>query len=241
MTAALAVQQLSAGYGGIPVVSDLSFELAAGSFGVILGSNGAGKTTTLRAIMGLAEMMGGSVEVNGEDASGWRPDQRVAHGVAMSPEGRRVFPSLTVEENLRAGGLAGGQRGGREQRERVFEYFPRLAERLGQAAGTLSGGEQQMLAIGRALMSNPSILLIDEGSLGLAPIVVETVFELVGRINADGTTVLAVEQNVAVIDHADLVFVMEKGSFAFGGTVDAVGDRLRKEVLAAYLGREGAA
>jgi ABC-type branched-subunit amino acid transport system ATPase component len=156
----------------------------------------------------------------------------------MVPEGRRVFASLTVEDNLVVGSLP--RRGlDRQARLReVFDYFPRLAERRRQAAGTLSGGEQQMLAIGRALMSAPSLLLVDEASLGLAPRLVETVFEMLTRINTDGITVLAVEQNVAVIDHADLVLVLEKGRIEFGGRLDEVGDRLRHEVLAAYLGQD---
>jgi branched-chain amino acid transport system ATP-binding protein len=237
---ALEVRDLAAGYGGIPVISGVSFSLPKGSFGAILGSNGAGKTTTLRAIMGLAQIFSGTVELGGEATTDMDPHEVVACGMALSPEGRRVFSGLTVEENLRTGALVGAGR--REQAgrfEQVFSYFPRLRERLSQTAGTLSGGEQQMLAIGRALMSGPSVLLIDEGSLGLAPVMVETVFDLVSRINADGVTVLAVEQNVAVIDHADLVFVLEKGSIDFGGPVAEVGHRLRAEVLSAYLGQEG--
>ena len=237
---ALVVRDLVAGYGGPPVVSGVSFSLPRGSFGAILGSNGAGKTTTLRAIMGLAQVISGTVELGGAVTTGVPTHEVVARGMALVPEGRRVFSGLTVMENLRTGALVGAGRGGRAGRlEQVFSYFPRLRERLDQAAGTLSGGEQQMLAIARALMSGPDVLLIDEGSLGLAPVMVETVFDLVSRINADGVTVLAVEQNVAVIDHADLVFVLEKGCIDFGGPVAEVGHRLRAEVLAAYLGQEG--
>ena len=239
MIGELVLRDLRAGYDGIPVVDGISLTVPAGGFGVVLGANGAGKTTTLRAVMGLAQVLGGTVELGGAALTGQSPARVVGRGVAMVPEGRQLFAGLTVEENLRVGSLVRG--GGRRESAamaRVFEYFPVLEERTHQTAGTLSGGEQQMLAIGRALMSDPVLLLVDEASLGLAPLVVERVFELLSRINQDGITVVAVEQNVAVIDHADVVFVLEKGRVELGGTVGEVGGRLRREVTAAYLGRE---
>ena len=239
MAPLLEIRDLHAGYGGLPVLEGIDLVLDQGAFGVILGSNGAGKTTTLRSILNLAEVLGGSIELDGESIAGQSTASIVERGVAMAPEGRQLFPSLTVEENLVAGSLVGAGRGQRSrQMGQVFEYFPHLAERRRQTAGTLSGGEQQMLTIGRALMSAPRLLLVDEASLGLAPIIVEALFELVSRINADGVTVLAVEQNIAVIDHADAVLVLEKGRIEFGGRVEDVADRLRREVVAAYLGQE---
>ena len=235
----LEIDGMVAGYTGIEVVHDVSFGVPRGGLAAILGANGAGKTTALRAIVGQAEVQGGAVRLDGRDIAGLPTPTIVRRGVAMCPEGRQLFPSLSVEENLRTGAIAGGTlRQARQNMDTVFAVFPVLAERHSQAAGTLSGGEQQMLAIGRALMSGPQLLLIDEASLGLAPVMVERVFELVGEIKAGGITVLMVEQNVAVVDHADVVFVLEKGRIAFGGPTAEVGQRLREEVLVAYLGQE---
>src|SRR3954471_14805427 len=239
MAPLLEIRDLHAGYGGLPVLQGIDLVLEPGAFGVILGSNGAGKTTTLRSILNLAEVLGGAIDLDGASIAGKSTASIVERGVAMAPEGRQLFPSLTVEENLVAGSLVGaGRRQRSRQMDQVFEYFPRLAERQRQTAGTLSGGEQQMLTIGRSLMSAPRLLLVDEASLGLAPIIVESLFELVSRINADGVTVLAVEQNIAVIDHADVVLVLEKGRIEFGGRVEDVADRLRREVVVAYMGQE---
>ena len=235
----LEIDGLTAGYSGIEVVHGVSFGVPRGGLAAILGANGAGKTTTLRSIVGQADVQGGAVRLDGEDIAGLPTPAIVRRGVAMCPEGRQLFPTLTVEENLRTGAIAGGSlRSARTEMATVFDVFPVLAERRSQAAGTLSGGEQQMLAIGRALMSRPRVLLIDEASLGLAPIMVDRVFELIGRINESGITVLVVEQNVAVVEQADVVFVLEKGRIAFGGPTADVGQRLREEVLVAYLGQE---
>jgi len=240
MSALLELRDLRAGYGAVTVLEGVDITLDAGVFGVILGSNGAGKTTTLRAILNLAQVQGGTIELEGESLVGLPTAEVVGRGVAMAPEGRELFPTLSVEENLVVGGLAATKRSERaDLMDGAFTYFPRLAERRRQSAGTLSGGEQQMLTIARALMSKPRLLLVDEASLGLAPLMVETVFELLARINADGVTVLAVEQNVGVIDHAEVVVVLEKGRIAFGGRVADVADRLRHEVVTAYLGQEG--
>lgn len=233
----LAARSLVAGYDGIAVLREIDLELPRGGFGLILGANGAGKTTTLRAIMGLASVMSGDLELDGERSVDRSTAALVASGVAMVPEGRQLFAGLTVEENLLAGGLVGRGRSRRDERlGRVFDYFPVLAKRLSQTAGTLSGGEQQMLAIGRALMSGPSLLLVDEASLGLAPIMVQTLLELLARINADGVTVLAVEQNLAAVEHADHVLVLEQGRATLSGSIEEVGDRLAEEVTGAYLG-----
>lgn len=240
MTAAphLELRDVTAGYGGIPVVHAIDLVLEHGAFAVILGSNGAGKTTTLRSIMGIAQVMSGEILLDGVPLTGAATADVVASGVAMVPEGRELFSGLTVRENLETGALVGaGRRGRSERMARVFEYFPRLAERLDQTAGTLSGGEQQMVAIGRALMSGPSLLLVDEASLGLAPIMVESTFDLIARIHGDGVTVLVVEQNVAVIDRAEQVLVLEKGRVELGGRVEEIADRLEREVLSAYLGQ----
>lgn len=239
MAPLLELADLRAGYAGVPVLQAIDLVLEQGSFGVILGSNGAGKTTTLRSILNLAQVQGGSITLDGETLVGRSTASIVERGVAMAPEGRQLFSSLTVEENLVTGSLVGAGRRDRARRmAQVFEYFPRLAERRRQTAGTLSGGEQQMVTIGRALMSAPRLLLVDEASLGLAPIIVEAVFAMIKRINDDGITVLAVEQNIAVIDHADVVMVLEKGHIEFGGRVADVADRLRREVVSAYLGQE---
>jgi branched-chain amino acid transport system ATP-binding protein len=239
MSELLRLEAVSAGYGQVEVLHEIELSLETGSFTALLGSNGAGKTTTLLSIIGQATVLSGRVLLEGEDVTGMSTADIAARGVALSPEGRQLFPSMTVEENLQVGALVGAGRGRYEQlRERVFDTFPLLHERRTQISSTLSGGEQQMLAIGRALMSDPRLLLIDEASLGLAPIVVERVFELISAVNASGVTVLAVEQNVSVIEHADHVHVLEKGSIVSGGETAVIGDQLRDEVLVAYLGED---
>jgi branched-chain amino acid transport system ATP-binding protein len=233
MTAFLEVEGLRTGYGALPVLQGVSFSVQEGTTAVIFGLNGAGKTTTVNAIVGLLPTWAGEIRFDGDRISGRRTTDIVARGVALSPEGRRVFPGLTVRKNLELGAWT-KPAATKRQMELVFSYFPRLEERAQQNAGTLSGGEQQMLAIGRALMSQPRLLLIDEASLGLSPKLAQTVFSVVRQINADGTTVVIVEQNVGVLPYADQALVMEKGSITFDGRgeeLERTGD-LRK----AYLG-----
>lgn len=232
----LEVTELRTGYGPLPVLQGISFAVAEGETAVLFGLNGAGKTTTINTLAGLQPAWSGQIRFDGQDITKLAAAQVVERGVALSPEGRRVFPALTVLANLRLG--AWTRRRHRavtgEQLERVFGYFPRLAERRDQLAGTMSGGEQQMLAIGRALMSRPRLLLIDEASLGLSPKLAQTVFSVVRQINADGTTVVIVEQNVGVLPYADQALIMEKGTLTFDGR----GAELEKsgELRRTYLG-----
>lgn len=237
-TSHLLLKKISGGYDHTVIVHDIDISLAKGSFGVLLGSNGAGKTTILRAIMGMAKTFEGEIVVDGVSLQGLSTREILAKGVALSPEGRQVFSSLSVEENLLTGCIAAS--GWRDRRSRlsyVYEHFPLLSDRRDQDSGTLSGGEQQMLAIGRALMSKPSLLLVDEASLGLAPVMVEHVFELLAQINKVGVTVLAVEQNVAVTHYADYLYVLEHGRITMGGAAAEISERLRQEIASAYLGR----
>src|SRR4030088_2958459 len=196
----LAVNEIEAYYGRVWALHSVSLEVAEGSVIALLGANGAGKTTTLRVISGLLRPTRGSVEVDGTRIDGWSPDRMVRAGIVQVPEGRQIFADLTVRENLLLGGYARRDLGpARQEASRVFEYFPRLRERLQQRAGTLSGGEQQMLAIGRALMARPRLLLLDEPSLGLAPLVVLRIGETLARINADhGVAMLLVDQSTAL-------------------------------------------
>jgi branched-chain amino acid transport system ATP-binding protein len=202
----------------------------------IIGANGAGKSTTLRAISGLVPISKGEILFAGKRIDKLQPERIVAIGIAHVPEGRRVFPNLTVEENLRTGAFLRSDKAGIEtDLHEVFDHFPRLKERRKQWARSLSGGEQQMLAIGRALMSSPRLLLIDEASLGLSPALAKTVFQVVQRINDDGVTVIIVEQNVGVLPYADRALIMEKGTLIFSG----VGDEIRHANLReTYLGGE---
>jgi len=232
----LTVHELEAYYGRVCALHSVSLEVAEGSVAALLGANGAGKTTTLRVISGLLRPTRGSVEFDGKRNDGSSPDRLVRAGIVQVPEGRQIFADLTVRENLLLGGYA--QRVGgsaRQQSQRVFDYFPRLAERLQQRAGTLSGGEQQMLAIGRALMARPRLLLLDEPSLGLAPLLVKEIFRVIGDIRAAGTTVLLVEQNahmaLSIADHA---YVLETGRVIVSDRSAAL--RQREEVQRAYLG-----
>ncbi|HEX4655332.1 MAG TPA: ABC transporter ATP-binding protein [Mycobacteriales bacterium] len=233
MTAFLEVEDLRAGYGSIPVLQGVSFSVQEGETAVMFGLNGAGKSTTVNTIVGLLKTWGGKTTFDGEVISGLSAPEIVKRGVALCPEGRRVFPGLSVRTNLELG--AWTRRSVlKQQMERVFGYFPRLEERADQLAGTLSGGEQQMLAIGRALMSKPRLLLIDEASLGLSPKLTETVFRVVDQINDDGTTVVIVEQNVGVLPYADQALVMQKGTITFdgrGAELEQSGD-----LRVAYLG-----
>src|SRR6478735_208284 len=233
--ALLEIEGLRVGY-GFPVLLGIDFVVEEGETAVLFGLNGAGKTTTVATIAGLLRPDAGTIRFDGVDVAGRPPTQLVNLGIALVPEGRRVFPGLSVANNLRLG--AWTRRSHRDEveqrRELVFEYFPRLAERVDQLAGTLSGGEQQMLAIGRALMSRPRLLLIDEASLGLSPALAKTVFQVVERINDDGVTVIIVEQNVGVLPYADRALIMEKGTLIFSG----VGDEIRNaDLRESYLGK----
>jgi branched-chain amino acid transport system ATP-binding protein len=228
----LEINELRTGYGALPVLQGISFAVEEGQTAVMFGLNGAGKTTTVNAIAGLLPTWSGEVRFDGQRITGKAMADIVRMGVALSPEGRRVFPDLTVRKNLEMGGWT-RRSAMREQMDRVFDYFPRLQERAEQRAGTLSGGEQQMLAIGRALMSRPRLLLVDEASLGLAPKLAENVFKIVKQINTDGTTVVMVEQNVGVLPYADRALVMEKGTLTYDGSgaeLERSGD-LRKTYL----------
>jgi len=232
--ALLEVADLHVGYEN-PVLLGISFAVEEGETAVLFGLNGAGKTTTVSTLAGLVRLSSGTIRFDGADIAGRSPSRLVPLGVALVPEGRRVFPNLSVANNLRLGAWTRRSNPAEvaERRALVYEYFPRLAERADQAAGTLSGGEQQMLAIGRALMSSPRLLLIDEASLGLSPALAKTVFEVVKRINDDGVTVIIVEQNVGVLPYADRVLIMEKGTLVFSGVGDEIQDANLRE---SYLG-----
>ena len=235
--ALLEVKGLEAGYGQQPVLQGIDFEVSEGETAVLLGLNGAGKTTTVTNIAGMYKPWGGEIWFDGERIDGKPAAELVRHGISLVPEGRRCWPQLTVEQNLRLGTWTRRRDKAaiKETEERVFEYFPRVEERIEQLAGTLSGGEQQMLAIGRGLMAGPRLLLIDEASLGLSPLLAKTVFAVVDRIKADGTTVILVEQNIGALKHADRALVMEKGSLVYQGHGEEIRDssRLRETYLGA--------
>jgi branched-chain amino acid transport system ATP-binding protein len=232
--ALLEVNDLKVGY-EFEVLHGISFEVEQGETAVLFGLNGAGKTTTVTTIAGMRAPWSGSIRFDGQEIGGRSPSDLVKAGISLSPEGRRLFPRLSVEDNLRMGNwVRRGESGVFEtQRDLVFEYFPRLAERRDQVAGTLSGGEQQMLAIGRALMSAPRLLLIDEASLGLSPALAVVVFEVVKRICQDGTTVVIVEQNVGVLPYADRALIMEQGTIVYQGVGDEIQSANLRET---YLG-----
>ena len=238
--ALLEVRELRAGY-GFPVLMGLSFDVEEGETAVLFGLNGAGKTTTVHSIAGVKKPDGGSITFNGEEVSGKAPSELVRKGIALCPEGRRVFAELSIEQNLRLGAWSKRREGDYDQtKELVYEYFPVLSERSSQAAGTLSGGEQQMLAIGRAMMSRPKLLLVDEASLGLSPLLAQTVFKAVNRINKSGTTVIIVEQNVGVLPYADRVLILEKGTLVFSGRGrDVSGADLRAQYLGGTASSNG--
>ena len=230
----LSIEELAVSYGGIEAVRGISFDVKAGEIVTLIGANGAGKSSTLRTISGLVKPKGGKILFNGEDITGKDPTAIVSKGLMMVPEGRRIFPNLTVLENLKIGAYL-RKDDLEEDIEMVYGYFPRLKERSWQEGGTLSGGEQQMLAVGRALMSRPKLLMMDEPSLGLAPIVVQGIFEIIRQINEAGTTVLLIEQNANMALHvADRAYVIENGKISMEGT----GEQLLSDekVRAAYLG-----
>ena len=232
----LALDGVAAGYGDGLAVRSVSLEVGAGECVALIGANGAGKTTTLRAIAGLLPLRGGRVLFEGRSLAGLTPREIVALGLAHVPEGRQVFPTLTVLENLEMGARTPAARAARrETLQEVFALFPRLRERVPQSAGTLSGGEQQMLAIGRALMARPRLLLLDEPSLGLAPLAVRSIMEIVATVNRRGTTILLVEQNVRrALALCGRGYVVENGVVALAGSREEL---LRSDhVRQAYLG-----
>ena len=215
----LRLEGVTVSYGKVPALRDVSLEVREGELVTLIGSNGAGKTTTLKAISGLLPLASGRIVLNGVAIDGARPPQVLARGIAHCPEGRRVFPELTVRENLAMGAyLRRDHERVRDDMERLFGKFPRLKERIDQIAGTLSGGEQQMLAIARALMSRPRLMLFDEPSLGLAPNFVELIFAIIEEIRRDGTTVLMVEQNaLAALEMCDRAYLLETGQMVQHG------------------------
>ena len=232
----LKLEDVSVNYGAIEALTGISMHVEQGEVVTLIGANGAGKTTTLRTITGLLEPRSGRVSFEGEDISGKATHKLVAKGISMAPEGRGVFANLSVRENLQMGAyLSNNKREIAADMERAFQMFPRLKEREAQKAGTLSGGEQQMLAIGRALMSNPRLLLLDEPSLGLAPLIVHIIFEAIDEIKTKGTTILLVEQNAhAALKHSDRGYVLETGRIVMEGpSKDLAADPKIKE---AYLG-----
>ena len=234
MSNILEIKGLVVSYGGIEAVKGIDLTVEQGKIVTLIGSNGAGKSTTLKTITGLVKPKSGSITFQGEPLLGKSTDQIVSRGVTLVPEGRRVFPNLTVEENLRIGAYL-RKESIRDDLDRVYALFPRLKEREWQMAGTLSGGEQQMLAVGRALMAKPQLVMMDEPSLGLAPIVVRGIFDIIREINAQGITVLLIEQNANMALHtADSAYVLETGRLTLRGT----GRELlsNEAVKKAYLG-----
>jgi branched-chain amino acid transport system ATP-binding protein len=233
--ALLEVQDLHTFYGNIEALKGVSLEVEEGEVVTLIGSNGAGKSTTLRSISGLTPPREGTIKFDGKEIGETAPQEIVRLGISQAPEGRRVFPRMSVRENLELGAFLRRDESIRGDLDRVYELFPRLKERERQKAGTMSGGEQQMLAIGRALMSKPRLLLLDEPAMGLAPVLVERIYETVAEINRQGTTILLVEQNANfALDVAKRGYVLETGSVALSDTSDAL--RENPEVQRAYLG-----
>jgi branched-chain amino acid transport system ATP-binding protein len=232
----LKIENLEVTYGNIKAIKGISLEVNHGEIVTLIGSNGAGKSTTLRAISGILKPRSGSITFKGERIDGVEGHEIVAKGICQSPEGRRIFPKMTVDENLDLGAFLRKDKAGiAADRDRVLELFPRLRERIDQKAGTMSGGEQQMLAVGRALMGSPKLLLLDEPSMGLAPVLVDMIFETIEKINKQGTTILLVEQNaLAALNVADRAYVLESGSIKMSGKAkDLISN---DEVTKAYLG-----
>jgi branched-chain amino acid transport system ATP-binding protein len=235
-TPILEIDDIHTYYGSIHALKGISLTVNEGEIVTLLGANGAGKTTTLRSINGLNRPRQGSIRFQGRDITTTPAHQIVKRGIAQSPEGRRLFPRMTVTENLEMGAFQRSDRSGiRDDMDRVFELFPRLHERRSQKAGTMSGGEQQMCAIGRALMAQPKLLLLDEPSLGLAPIFVERIFEIVKTINEQGTSILLVEQNALMaLDNANRGYVLETGRIVLAD--DAAALKTNEQVRKTYLG-----
>lgn len=236
MASMLSVQDLRVSYGAIKAVLGISFDINEGEIVTLIGANGAGKSTTLNTVSGLLKPESGNVEYKGEQLVGIKPHKIVGRGLALCPEGRRVFTEMSVAENLEMGGYIRTDAENAETLKKVFERFPRLKERAAQVAGTLSGGEQQMLAVGRALMAGPRLLLLDEPSLGLAPMVVDTLFETFVRLNREhGLTILLVEQNASLaLELSHRSFVLETGEIKIEGRGPELLDDPR--VKASYLG-----
>lgn len=230
----LSIQDLKVNYGGIEAVKGISFDVPEGEIVTLIGANGAGKSSTLRAISGLVKPKSGKILFRGEDITGKNPTEIVSKGITLVPEGRRIFSDLTVKENLRVGAYL-RKDDIREDMEWVFNLFPRLREREWQAGGTLSGGEQQMLAMGRAMMSEPKLLMLDEPSMGLAPLLVEQIFDIIRALHKNGTTILLVEQNAQMaLSVANRAYVLETGKISMSGDAQELlhNDAVRK----AYLG-----
>ena len=232
--AILKISGLKVNYGGIEAVKGIDFTVTSGQIVTLIGANGAGKSSTLRTIAGLVKPKAGTVEFLGENVTGLAPSAIVQRGVVMVPEGRRIFPDLTVQENLRIGAYLRRDDLSRDLAW-VYELFPRLKERSWQFGGTLSGGEQQMLAVGRALMSRPKLLMMDEPSLGLAPLIVKGIFDIIREVNRQGVTILLIEQNANMaLKIADRAYVMETGSVTMEGTGRELLEN--EQIKAAYLG-----
>ncbi|MBR3315380.1 MAG: ABC transporter ATP-binding protein [Atopobiaceae bacterium] len=231
----LSVKDLNVFYGSIHAVKGVSFEVEEGEIVTLIGANGAGKSTTLNTVAGLLRARSGSIEFEGESLVGVPAYKMVSKGIALCPEGRRIFQDMTVRENLEMGAFTRTDAESLEMRRRVYESFPRLKERRAQAGGTLSGGEQQMLAMGRALMSKPKLMMLDEPSMGLAPILVQEIFDIIKELNAQGTTILLVEQNASMaLSIANRAYVLETGRVSMSGDANDLlhDERVRK----AYLG-----
>ncbi|MCL2067916.1 MAG: ABC transporter ATP-binding protein [Treponema sp.] len=235
----LGIDTLSVYYGGIHALRGVNIEVPEGKIISLIGANGAGKSTLLNTIVGLVKSASGKVMWNGKDITGTDPKDIVSGGLVLIPEGRRIFPNLTVDENLTLGAYSRNDKDGiKKDRECCFELFPRLLERHRQRGGTLSGGEQQMLAVARGLMARPKLLMLDEPSLGLAPLVSKMIFEIIQEINKNGTTILLIEQNAhAALEISDYAYVMETGVIAMQDTGEALlkDENIRK----AYLGEGG--
>ncbi len=234
----LEIKDLHVSYGGIKALRGIDITVPDGKIVTLIGANGAGKSTMLRTISGLVKAESGSITLDGKEILGLSINKICAEGIALSPEGRRVFPDLTVEENIKIGAyLRKNKSEIKNDMDWVYSLFPRLKERSWQFAGTLSGGEQQMLAVARALMSKPKVLMLDEPSLGLAPLIVQQIFEIIRQINKDGVTVLLIEQNANMaLKVADYGYVLETGSIVLEGTGEEL--LLNESVREAYLGKK---
>ncbi len=232
----LKLEDVALTYGKIEALHGISIEVEKGEVVALIGANGAGKTSTMRAVSGVRAISRGKITFDGEDVSSLRADQRVRKGLSLAPEGRGIFPGMTVTENLDMGAYVRRDKTAvAEDFDRVFDLFPRLAERRRQAAGTMSGGEQQMLAIGRSLMARPRLLLLDEPSMGLAPMLIQQIFEIITQIAGQGTTILVVEQNAKqALSRADRAYVLETGSITKSGTGAALLEDA--SIREAYLG-----
>jgi branched-chain amino acid transport system ATP-binding protein len=232
----LEIKDMSVHYGRIQAIESLSITVEQGEIVTLIGANGAGKTSTMRAISGLVQLSHGSITLDGEDITRLKGHKRVQRGISLAPEGRGIFPAMTVAENLDMGAYGRRERAAmKEDLERVFDLFPRMKERINQRGGTMSGGEQQMLAIGRALMSRPKLILLDEPSMGLAPVMVLRLFDLIRRIREEGYTILVVEQNVRqVLKLVDRAYLLEVGRIKMEGRADQLSEQ--DFVRKAYVG-----